>query len=666
MNKGINFLENPDSLCGPELNESEPLISYEPPKLSSRKARKYGLFSVLAVLGVFIIFISLACGRFITSALNAKESLQSAQEYALVFDFENAQHQAQIAQKDLKTAQRTLWVAKPLVILPFVGDQVKPLITIIDTGVALVDILDDTLSIVSEVYDSLNDIQETINEVPGLDKSYTFNTLPAQVRVDMLQTLQAMAPDLAQAQLQVQITQDKLGEIDEENLVGPIKTVVVELKSVLPSVSSALELITPFAQAVGELAGVGEDKQWLLLFLNNTEMRPGGGFMGVYGLMQVRDGEILDITTDNTYAIDELCESPAYQVVPPYPISAYLGLDTWFFRDANWSPDFTESSKTAVQLLRQEYAFAGLPVPQIDGVIGFTPTVIEELLNIIGDITVDGITFTSENFTETLEYQVEYGFKDAGVAWEDRKEIINDLMDVLMDRLMNTEIEKLPNLLGVLTSMFEYKHIALYSYDENTQEVFEDANWSANMQSDGYDDVIMVLDANMRALKTDHAIEKEITYLINKVDDHFEAQVDILYKHTGTFDWRTTRYQTYTSIMAPYGSELLYTNGQNASANEESGFARFGSYFVVEPGGSGILTFKYRLPESFAKSIADKTYKLIVYKQIGAKESSLTLDLDFGKKLRAAQPSEDSSQFGDNIYYLNTNLVQDLELLVQF
>jgi hypothetical protein len=666
MNKGINFLETPDALPGPESESCEPLISYEMPGSNKRRGKKPFIILMICFCVVILFLSLLTIGKFVTSALGAKESLLAAQEYALQFDFDNAKIEINDAQKHLHGAQSTLWIIKPLYYIPWVGDQVEALVVIVDTSVAIVDVLDDTLSVAGSVYESLQDAQNALDAVPGIDKSYSFSTLPSEVRVEMLRGLRDAAPDLVKARTEIELAQEKLIKIDDEQIIGSMRTVIDKFRDILPSMSSAIELITPFAQSVDELAGVDQGKQWLLLFLNNTEMRPGGGFMGVYGLMQIKDGNILDISTDNTYAIDELCESDDYSVNPPYPISTYLGLDTWYFRDANWSPDFAESSKTSAQLLRQEYSFAGLPVPQIDGVIGFTPTIVEKLIELTGDISVDGILFTSENFTETLEYQVEYGFKESGVAWEDRKKIINDLMDVLVDRLTQISIEDLPKVISIISDMFVQKQIALYSFDEQTQDVFEDADWAAdiNIHEDG--DVLMIVDANMGALKTDHAIEKDITYSIIPVEDGFEAQVDIKYEHTGGFDWRTTRYQTYTSIMTPIGSELLYTNGANASQYEELGMTRIGSYFVVEPGKTGTLTFKYKLPDFIAEAIEEDVYKLSIIKQMGSQQAALTLDLDFGKKLRAALPSEDESQFGDHKYYLNTNLVQDSEVLVQF
>ncbi len=664
MPKGLNFLEEPDALGGPE-PDTEPMISYQPPKMPF-KVKKVSFIAVGGILLVACLFFLISIGRFVNAALDVQDSLEAAQAYALEFEFERAQIEVREAQDSLEIAKSSLWAAKWMYPLPYVGDQVEALVVLVDTGITLAGVMDDALSIVQEVYSSVSDIQDALDDVAGLDKEYTFETLPSDVRVEILQTFSNIAPDLAKASVQLDIAQEKLSELEGLQLLGDMEDVVLELQETLPKIAAAVELITPFAQSIDELAGVDQDRQWLLLFLNNTEMRPGGGFMGVYGLLQVRDGEIIDITTADTYSIDQLVESDEYVVEPPYPIEAYLGLDTWYFRDANWYPDFAESSKTAVQLLRQEYSYSGQPVPEIHGVIGFTPTVVEMLLEVIGDVTVDGITFTSENFTETLEYDVEFGFKERGVAWEDRKAIINDLVDELMDRLMDVSITELPGLITAFEQMFTQKQIGMYSFDAQTQVVFEDADWAGVLDVDETDDFLLVADANMGALKTDHAMEKEIVYSIIPSDNGYQAQVDITYYHQGGFDWRTTRYLSYTSILAPIGSELISTTGDNASAYEELGTMRFGSYISIEPGETGTLSFVYSLPDSVSEAIEDGLYDLTVFKQVGSKQAALTLDLDFDKNLRAAEPSELEDQYGDQTYHVEVQLDQDLEFIVQF
>jgi hypothetical protein len=86
----------------------------------------------------------------------------------------------------------------------------------------------------------------------------------------------------------------------------------------------------------------------------------------------------------------------------------------------------------------------------------------------------------------------------------------------------------------------------------------------------------------------------------------------------------------------------------------------------VEPGETRTLTFNYRLPSGLADEIGIGAYRLDVEKQAGVLEPGLTLDLDFGKKLRWADPSEDQRFFGDNKYGAATDLRIDRHFEVRF
>ena len=88
-------------------------------------------------------------------------------------------------------------------------------------------------------------------------------------------------------------------------------------------------------------------------------------------------------------------------------------------------------------------------------------------------------------------------------------------------------------------------------------------------------------------------------------------------------------------------------------------FTSFGAFTAIEPGARGVLEFEYLLPESVSEQIRSGTYDLTVYKQIGARNHALTLDLKFDKTLVFANPGEDPREHGDATYFLNTSLDQD-------
>jgi hypothetical protein len=194
------------------------------------------------------------------------------------------------------------------------------------------------------------------------------------------------------------------------------------------------------------------------------------------------------------------------------------------------------------------------------------------------------------------------------------------------------------------------------------------------------DDVLMVVDANMASLKSDPVVERSIAYSIAPSGSGYRATAAITYKHTGSFDWKTSRYRTYTRLYVPAGTQLISVDGSLANdairnpsgaAGEvttasELGLTSFGTFTSIEPGQSRTLTFVYTLPQSVADAINSGAYTLEILKQIGADPRDVTLNLDFNKNLSDASPAENSSQWGDDVYHLETALDQDVSFRVEF
>ncbi len=41
----------------------------------------------------------------------------------------------------------------------------------------------------------------------------------------------------------------------------------------------------------------GEEKTFMLLFQNNMELRPGGGYIGSFGILKMQDGQVKELAT---------------------------------------------------------------------------------------------------------------------------------------------------------------------------------------------------------------------------------------------------------------------------------------------------------------------------------------------------------------------------------
>ena len=395
-----------------------------------------------------------------------------------------------------------------------------------------------------------------------------------------------------------------------------------------------------------QVLGFTKPLTYLLLFQNNTEMRPSGGFIGSYAVIKMDKGEMQLIKVEGTEVLDK--QAPEnFKIVPPKPISDFLDVDRWYFRDSNWSPDFSESAKKALELYKGEN---GVSANDIQAVIAITPTVLEELLKLTGPVKIGNEEYSAENFTSKLEYEVEYGYKEKGISFLDRKDIMEPLMLTILNKIKNGIFINFKQYSTVLTKLADEKQILFYAEDDNLMQVIKDKNWAGEVkQTEG--DYLLWVDANMVALKTDFALKRTLHYSLEKnLSGKWLAKAEMLYDHQGKYDWRTSRYRTYARVFVPTGSELVAVDGavkwdntdkttSTVDQGEELGKKWFGTFVAIEPGKTGVLSFYYLLPDNISKKIDSGTYKLLVQKQAGTIDHGLTLDLNFGTNIGTAEPA---------------------------
>jgi hypothetical protein len=242
-------------------------------------------------------------------------------------------------------------------------------------------------------------------------------------------------------------------------------------------------------------------------------------------------------------------------------------------------------------------------------------------------------------------------------------------MFALLSHMKDNVFSNLETYTGIFESLTEEKHIVLYGLEEDLQATFEKHNWSGVVSaSDG--DYLLWVDANLAALKTDHAIDRNVSYSVSKREDgRYAASAKMTYIHNGTFDWRTTRYRTYARVFVPEGAEfldavILDENGTvvdhpDADSGRELGKEWFGAFISTEPGRTQTLSFEYLLPASVGDTIESGEYELLVQKQIGTLVPGLTVDIKFDTTIRAAAPAEMETDRGDETYRINTDLRVD-------
>jgi hypothetical protein len=420
------------------------------------------------------------------------------------------------------------------------------------------------------------------------------------------------------------------------------------------------------AEIFPQLVGYPEPRTYLFLLQNNTELRPSGGFIGTYGIVKLADGEVKSFFTSDVYALDK--QSIGWRKIePPAPLKKYLGVDYWYMRDANWSPDFTVSAKMVEDFYRGE---GGTEV--IDGVIAITPDAVADILRIVGPIKAEDQEFTADNLTDALEYRVEIGFAAKGVPHAQRKEVIGVLAADILEKIHAFPLSGWGAIISSITDNLLEKHILFTMKDETAARVFDAEGWSGKIK-DTTSDYLLVVDANLNALKSDPEVARKASYGINPSDGKYVAELRLNYKHSGKSDWKTGRYRDYVRVFAPLGSKLISVsqNGEksertkDAEIGEDLGKTFFGIFVTVEIGAERELIFRYELPERIKYQIEQNLYTLLAQKQAGTFANGLTLNLNFDKRISESSPAGTIDANGQT-YKLETDLRVDRMITIGF
>ncbi len=364
----------------------------------------------------------------------------------------------------------------------------------------------------------------------------------------------------------------------------------------------------------------GKEKIFLILFQNNFELRPGGGFIGSFGILKVRDGQVTDFAVHDTGNFDGRIPDT---IKPPYPIEETLNVHSWKLRDSNYSPDFPENARQAEMFYRM-----GNGEEQFDGVVGITTNVLASVLKVTGPVEVPGFpgTYGADNAALDLEYQVEQGYRVQDIDFGERKSFMGDLGNVLIGRIKSMSLGKQYSLFQVALQDLHKKDIQIFFKDSLLQDTVEKAGWSGALDTTWQKDYLTIVDANLGAYKSDYYVKRSYTYLLDLRPARPQAHVAVTYHHTGEKKtWLVNDYQSFLRIYTPKGSFL--NQATNTRLDPVFGDALnkkyFGALIQVPLAGEKTVTFDYTLPENIDR----KNYDLEIQKQAGLNDVPVHLEI---------------------------------------
>lgn len=389
-----------------------------------RANKKHKKHTKIAIVVVLLLVAILGVGGFSGYSLYSSAKSLKAEASTIMTnvdtiksgvksgDYDGAANAAKDIQAKAKSMQQELdsplWSAATAV--PTYGEDVK---SVKELASILADVSDGALVPLASALQE-NPVNNMIKEDGSID-------------VGMVNTLLNKVTEAAPA---MQNAEDRLNALPEmhleqlQKMIDPAKTKFSEINALFQQGAS-------IAPIMGTLLGVNGDRNYMIAAQNSAEIRSTGGFPGAVGNISISNGKIemgefgtpYDLMLDETALITEeelrLFNDTQFDITVP--------------RDAGIIPDYTQVANVWAQ------AYNGANGANVDGVVSVTPSVVQDLLKVAGEITLsDGTVLNGDNATRVLESDLYWDYLSTYTKYPGN----DDYCDALFAEAANLAFQK--------------------------------------------------------------------------------------------------------------------------------------------------------------------------------------------------------------------------------
>lgn len=436
---------------------------------------------------------------------------------------------------------------------------------------------------------------------------------------------------------------------------------VAHIVAILPVLAQSFHEVVSYGDALGAILGGNGKRTYMLAFQNNTELRPTGGFVGSFAEVSFDQGAMTNMRIPEGGTYDVQGQLHAF-VASPGPLQ--LVRARWEFQDANWFPDFPTSARKMLWF----YQSAG--GPSVDGVLAINASVLEEVLKVLGPISLaDGTQLNAENILFEIQKETEITYDKEENA---PKAIIGELTNIIFAKMAEADAQTLLRVASIFVDAFNGRDMQVYFSNNELQSSMQDLGWTGTMRKND-DDYLMVVHTNIGGGKTDTVITRDVTVDATIAEDGtIENTVTLTQTHHGMANALFTSINNvdYVRLYVPEGSTFITGSGFEIPSEDlfkkseyplnvdedlaltmqaiekdpatqtdiwnEGGRTVFGNWIQTAPGETQTIAFTYRLPLRAISSDASSNVLSIAKHVLGAR-TALSYALVVQKQSGVAQ-----------------------------
>lgn len=500
-------------------------------------------------------------------------------------------------------------------------------------------------------------------------------------------------PQVNEARLELDRALEVRKSIPADQLSPRLRSLIVdELDPKLELADQGLSL----AQALPGVLGAGSDgpKTYLVLVENEDELRPTGGFITAVGNLVVHNGSVLQLSFEDSGAQEDWSEPyPS----APWQLQEYMNSPVLILRDANWFSDFPTAALWA------EYLYAYTHDHSVDGVIAFDQQFLIMLLEQLGPLDVEGVSYPIDaaNVTEYMRQAKQPPSGDSIPLDWTRKAFMGKLAEAILTKLSDGG-QDWAGLTQVLSRALAERHLLLQFDDPVLTALLAERSWDNALRPTG-GDYLMVTDTNIGFNKTNAVVDVSLTYDVDLSNlDSPQATLTLIHRNNaqpnvpciqwargeieGEVEYPINRcYWNYLRVYKQADVQLLESTphaipgdwmilGEGVPARvdkleeEIPNVQGFGTLLVVPGGESWNTSFEFGLSAtvvSAGSALDEYVYHLKVQKQPGTLAHGLIIRIHLPSHavLKSVPPG---AVLQENHLLLETNLRTDVDLDVTF
>jgi len=434
-----------------------------------------------------------------------------------------------------------------------------------------------------------------------------------------------------------------------------------QLNSLRKKLITAKELVFQLQ----EILGGSEEKKYLVLLQNNMELRPTGGFIGSFAILNFRKGVMDNYQVYDVYSADGQLKG---YVKPPEPLEKHLDQAVWYLRDSNWDPDFNTSAKRAIWFLDKEMGIG------VDGVIATDLEFARDILNVTGPILLTDYDkeITHDNLYEVTQYETEKEFFPGS---RKKANFLESLSKAYLYKLFNYDENEYLSFAKIVYQNLEERHIQIFHENEDVENKISDLGWAGNVKikncnaDNCYQDMVGLVEANLGVNKANYFINRYV-YLKSYIQkDKIRRELDLTLKNNANPTLGNIgKYSVYIRLLSPNDAffEKVRISSSDGSTEVEPEVLEVdnrleaGVWVEVPAGTSKTISFKWESENNNLDFKQNGEYGLLIRKQSGVGPYRMGMEINLPENLVIGTSSEHGLT-GKGLFRYNTEVVKDLD-----